>query len=1075
MASLMTPYARPTPLNRRSAVINSSLLAVLVFTACGREQAGTSPTHHSEVNRRGLHAIVPEQGRLAGISWAVVSSRGDLRERAPELRRKALQDLGSEKDRRAAGGLRADAVIALLVGEMDQAIEKLSRAAEIVPCNAVVASDLAAARLQRGALLSDGEDFFRALISANHAVRLRPDLPEARFNRALALQRLSLYERARGEWDFYLRTERDPEWARAAKEHAAAITRILRRPGQEASLEAAQQAFERGESRRLRGLVAASPQLFREYAGGKLLVSWAEAEAGGHEREARRLLALARALGGALAGRGEHMAADTVSHIEALRRNDPAGLSRLVRAFQEYGRGTSRAEHADFLEAVSHFQSSHRAFAALRSPFTGWPTFSIAVCKYQHSEYADALRLLDGLSGKEVRDLYPALHGRARWLVGLIKIIKGDPTAAVNAYQAALDDFQRLGEATNGARVAAQVALGLDYLGRRNEAWKLIYAPLRELSTLDAPASRISICESASWLAKVEGEKEIALFFQEEAVRSAAADGTAYKVVLALKVRAEILAALGRKKAAERDLSVARQRLNDVPDLATRQSLASDIDLIAAQLASSPQDAISKLDDAIKAFRSTSYHYRLAEALSRRARAWEALGQEQQAERDLIEAISEFEQQRETISNPEQRASYYDHAREALDAMIWLQLKRRNRPEEAFGYSEQAKARALLDWVQIDPASSAATGTGDQATQLAIDPLSIRQSLPHGTTVVEYASLPQGLLIWTLRRDAFHTEKVPVERQTIEKLVHGLKDALEQGRRDDFLKASAALYELLIRPIEKHLPAGERIVAVPDGALHALPFALLQNSRTGRYLVQDHIGSIAPSARVFLASLRRDQKIANPLKPKALVVIDPAFDQILFSLPRLKTRKAKLGIADLFPGSLILEGHAATRRTFLGQAKEFEIVHFGGHSLVNSDYPLLSQMLFATEPDDPARGVLYSRDILEHPFKRTRLAVLASCSTAGGKISRTEGVESLARPFLAAGIPAVVAALWPVDNERSTEFLNLFYTHLKREFDPAAALQKAQVEWIGDGKQDPRVWGGFELVGGTWIAEAPRK
>jgi CHAT domain-containing protein len=172
----------------------------------------------------------------------------------------------------------------------------------------------------------------------------------------------------------------------------------------------------------------------------------------------------------------------------------------------------------------------------------------------------------------------------------------------------------------------------------------------------------------------------------------------------------------------------------------------------------------------------------------------------------------------------------------------------------------------------------------------------------------------------------------------------------------------------------------------------------------------------------------------------------------------------------LFPGSRVLSDRAATRRVFLEEGGGFEIIHFGGHSLVNSEYPLLSQMLFAGVPDDPARGVLYSGDVLRQHFPRTRLVALASCSTAAGKVSRTEGVESLARPFLAAGVPAVVASLWDVDDVTTAEFFGRFYGHLRQTFDPAEALQKTQIESLEDPSEkvaNPRTWGAFELIGGS--------
>ncbi len=147
---------------------------------------------------------------------------------------------------------------------------------------------------------------------------------------------------------------------------------------------------------------------------------------------------------------------------------------------------------------------------------------------------------------------------------------------------------------------------------------------------------------------------------------------------------------------------------------------------------------------------------------------------------------------------------------------------------------------------------------------------------------------------------------------------------------------------------------------------------------------------------------------------------------------------------------------------------DFEIVHFSGHSVINWEFPLLSQMLFAAQPQDQSRGVLYSRDILPQRFEGTRLVVLASCDTAVGKISRTEGVENLARPFLASGVPMVIASLWKVDDEIAADFFKRFYHHLQEGFDTVGALRATQVESIErtSGRfASPYAWGAFELIG----------
>ncbi|HSK79284.1 MAG TPA: CHAT domain-containing protein, partial [Thermoanaerobaculia bacterium] len=465
---------------------------------------------------------------------------------------------------------------------------------------------------------------------------------------------------------------------------------------------------------------------------------------------------------------------------------------------------------------------------------------------------------------------------------------------------------------------------------------------------------------------------------------------------------------------------------------------------------------------------ATSYHYRLGQALYERALAEDSLGRSNEAERDLVAAIAESELQREKIMSLEDRISYFDRTREIFDTMIWFQLERRQRPEVAFRYSEQAKARVLQDWLLLHPVggpvSSRVEGTGQGFLNVA----SLQEHLSQDTAVVEYAVLPKRLVIWVLRRTDFKVETVAIDAKDLGDLVRGLIRALKEGRKADFLKTSSKLHEVLVRPVAGHLGPGDRIVTIPDGALHTLSFALLRDGRTGRYLVQDHVLSTAPSARIMVTSLQRDESLTRQRDPRALVVVDPAFDQALYSLPRLRGAETEAVIARIFPDSEVLSDRDATRSAFLRLAGDYEMIHFGGHSLVNTEFPLLSQMLFAGDPEDPTRGVLYSGDILKQRFERTRLAVLASCSTAVGRISRTEGVENLARPFLAAGVPAVIASLWDVDDQVTADFFMRFYRHLGQGFDVAGALRATQIESIEHGSghaADPLAWGAFEVIG----------
>ncbi len=58
-----------------------------------------------------------------------------------------------------------------------------------------------------------------------------------------------------------------------------------------------------------------------------------------------------------------------------------------------------------------------------------------------------------------------------------------------------------------------------------------------------------------------------------------------------------------------------------------------------------------------------------------------------------------------------------------------------------------------------------------------------------------------------------------------------------------------ALYDLLFGPLAEALPDAERILVVPDGPLHGLPFTALR--RNGRYLIDWKPIHLAPSATVY--------------------------------------------------------------------------------------------------------------------------------------------------------------------------------------------------------------------------------
>jgi CHAT domain-containing protein len=218
--------------------------------------------------------------------------------------------------------------------------------------------------------------------------------------------------------------------------------------------------------------------------------------------------------------------------------------------------------------------------------------------------------------------------------------------------------------------------------------------------------------------------------------------------------------------------------------------------------------------------------------------------------------------------------------------------------------------------------------------------------------------------------------------------------------------------------------------------------------------VEDHARAVTPSLTVCLATSAKPPTAAAGWST-ALVMGNPGVAAgSADAPPDLPEAEAEAKeVAALYRTSSLLLGARATKADFILHAGQYDVVHFAGHAIANDVRPELSRLLFAGA-DETARS-LFARDIATERFSATRLVVLGACSTSAGRIRRGEGVLSLARPFLAAGVPAVVASLWDVNDRASHRLLVAFHRALRRSGDVAEALRRAQLELMGD--PDPQL------------------
>jgi CHAT domain-containing protein len=263
------------------------------------------------------------------------------------------------------------------------------------------------------------------------------------------------------------------------------------------------------------------------------------------------------------------------------------------------------------------------------------------------------------------------------------------------------------------------------------------------------------------------------------------------------------------------------------------------------------------------------------------------------------------------------------------------------------------------------------------------------------------------------------------------------------------------------------------LIVIPDKALQGVPFAALYDRERKRWLIEDRPVGIAPSLRLFVTAVDRDEELIPQKHDTVLAIGDPAFDRKRFSdLSRLPASRAEaLRITRLYTDAKSLVDSEATTARFLHEVRGRSIVHIATHALPNPRLPSWSALLFAADSAGADAGILYAFQIDPQVFRGTRLVVLAGCETAVGKETKYEGTLSLARSFMTAGVPNVISTLWRIDDNASMDLLVTFHQRLRVGDDALAALRHAQLASIADA--DPRqrrvaAWAGFQLMGGSF-------
>ena len=341
----------------------------------------------------------------------------------------------------------------------------------------------------------------------------------------------------------------------------------------------------------------------------------------------------------------------------------------------------------------------------------------------------------------------------------------------------------------------------------------------------------------------------------------------------------------------------------------------------------------------------------------------------------------------------------------------------------------------------------------------------IQAQLDSETTLVEYYTTQDRAFAFVITKSSFKSIPLPNASQAnldnrIAVFSNNRKPKKDEMDNSEAQLALKELHQWLIAPVQAHLKT-RKLVVVPHGILHTLPFAALTDGN--RYLNEDYALSTLPSASIL-------QFLKGKRKPNANTILalgEPEIAEPLKDLPFAKPEVE--AIAGLYKTTPLL-GKNATEQAIWQKSGNVGILHLAAHGEYNPSNPLFSTIYLAgnrqTATDSHSDGRLEAREVYDLDLKATNLVVLSACETQKGKRSTGDEVVGFSRAFIYAGTPSIIATLWSVDDEASGLLMQKFYKHLKGGMEKAEALRQAQIEIRTDPKyRHPYYWAAFTLTG----------
>jgi CHAT domain-containing protein/Tfp pilus assembly protein PilF len=1029
------------------------------------------------------------QSRISGVNYGELRTvRGNETPRLKDTQARDYSErlFGDSIDQKHdAASYHALGRLYLAERSFDKAREQFAKALAKDQNDPQLQSDMAAALMELGQQADEAQKaqyFAEAGQYLDRALQLNPSLPEALFNRALVYQLLRLPQ-AKDAWRKYLEVDSTSPWAKEAdrnlKELEAQDQRAqTRRTELHDSFLAAYRAREPDAAWTA---LKQSRSRAGNYILEKLLDQYLSFKIKGQQKEAAEVADELSFAADVQSRRvGDSYTSDLIA---SYRQAGSEQCSELARARQLVSSAREKYDGSEFEPSINLLTEARTIFMRVGDE----PETLFAENWIGYNE----LRLSNPGSRQRFEHLVETYSARAyQNLLAQSMHALSDALSQKNEYSKVLDQVGRalakaeqIEDDDTRLRCLQQFLSMNLQIGNYHEALTYGFKALAVAPEFATEPKLIwpfyqEMAKAFSWL----NFSAVAVEFQQEALRLA---NVAQWPFIIIRSYTQLGVIHEQRKEFAPAIQAGLRAIEEGRNIENENSRFSAISHAHLRLAhiyreaGDPANALSHYDQALAMFDQLGLGTFRYEAHKGKFVTYVTVGDVSAAQRELDTALDLFEEFRAKIHEERNRNAFFDAGQDIYDLAVDFALKL-NDKEKAFNYAEDSRARALLDLIHTAPQLiDKGYGPDNQLTP-AVDPepfASMRDAIPSGVTVVEYAMLEDKLVIWVAARGKLDVEVESVtaadlSREIVSYATNLARNGDEAAANDSAIK----LYRTLIEPVEKYFAAGDELCIVPDKALSSLPFGALRSPRTNKFLIESHCVVVSPSVNVFMECTREAAGKQRDGAESILSVGNPDFSRRSF--PNLADLPSAAHEAEEVAASYksqALLGSKASEMQVRARLPQADIIHFAAHYVVDPQSPMTSALLLsqagsragAPHQDD---GLLQAYEIYAMKLRRTRLAVLSACETGLERSYQGEGAIGIARSFLSAQVPVVVASLWPVDSDATAPLMIKFHEYRStHKYSSAEALRMAQRDMLAaadDRLHQPYAWAGFVVYGG---------